>query len=262
MLKRCDLVGEVFTGNYGNFLVWKIFSKKAIVIFDNGYTKETYISQIKKGTVKNPYFPCVQGVGFIGEGTYSPYPNGAKSGCSKEYKCWSSMLERCYSKAFKKRNGAYEGCTVCEEWHNFQNFAKWCNEQSDFHVVGSQLDKDLKVIGNRTYSPETCLFVSGEVNNFLVGLTKISTLPLGVYLYKKTSLTKRYRAEMSCKDLDVWSMHETQEGAHRAWQVFKADRARSLADKQNSLDVKTALLRFSDRLEHDALLGIESKFVI
>lgn len=167
-------------------LVWnKISSKKSLVIFENGYITDAYNSQIRKGNVKNPYIPTVQGVGFLGEGFYIPYPKGTKGGVSREYKVWSSMMERCYSKSFMLKRNSYKDCTVCKEWHNFQNFAKWCNEQQDFDKDGYQLDKDLKVLGNKIYSPTTCLFVTCEVNNFLVGLYPSGELPLGVYLYKK-----------------------------------------------------------------------------
>jgi len=34
---------------------------------------------------------------------------------------------------------------------------------------GCELDKDLKCLGNRVYSPECCLFVPKVVNNFWIG---------------------------------------------------------------------------------------------
>jgi hypothetical protein len=55
---------------------------------------------------------------------------------------------------------------VCNEWHNFQNFAEWfCKNYCDASMDKWQLDKDIIVPGNRVYSPETCCFVPNAVNN-------------------------------------------------------------------------------------------------
>ena len=55
----------------------------------------------------------------------------------------------------------YIGCTVCIEWNNFQNFAGWFNEN---YIEGYDLDKDIKVNGNKVYSPVTCLIVTPKEN--------------------------------------------------------------------------------------------------
>ena len=41
------------------------------------------------------------------------------------YKYWCSMMERGYSYDFKNKHKNYINVYVCEEWHNFQNFAEW-----------------------------------------------------------------------------------------------------------------------------------------
>ena len=53
----------------------------------------------------------------------------------------------------------YIGCTVCELWHNFQNFAEWYDENYSAGMEGYHLDKDIKIKGNKVYSPSTCMFV-------------------------------------------------------------------------------------------------------
>ena len=74
---------------------------------------------------------------------------------------WSSMLQRVYSNNYS----AYKECTVDERWHNFQNFAKWFEENYNPETMeGWQLDKDILVKGNKIYSPETCCFVPIEIN--------------------------------------------------------------------------------------------------
>lgn len=80
------------------------------------------------------------------------------------YNTWKAMLERCYSESLKRRRPSYIGCTVCEEWLLFSNFKVWMETQD---WKGNQLDKDLLIEHNKVYSPETCLFLSREVNSFL-----------------------------------------------------------------------------------------------
>lgn len=75
------------------------------------------------------------------------------------------MLRRCYDKEFQLKNKSYQGCTVCEEWHNFQNFAEWFYQN---YFDGACLDKDLLCCGNKTYSPDKCCLITRSLNSFLV----------------------------------------------------------------------------------------------
>lgn len=110
----------------------------------------------------------VYGIGHFG---YGKYIKGEKS-----YSRWSNMLKRCYSKEFHKENKSYIGCYVCDEWLNYQNFAKWFY---DNYVEEYHLDKDLKIYGNKLYSPDTCIFVPRSINNFF-WKKKYKELPNGV----------------------------------------------------------------------------------
>lgn len=92
---------------------------------------------------------------------------------------WRTMLERSYSKSWHKRNPTYIGSSVCNEWHSFMAFKAWMTTQD---WVGKQLDKDLLSLGKKTYSPETCLFVSPGINSlFLEKDNAQGHLPLGIY---------------------------------------------------------------------------------
>ncbi|AUR86118.1 winged helix-turn-helix DNA-binding domain protein [Vibrio phage 1.082.O._10N.261.49.E4] len=132
-----------------------INSKEVIILFEEtGCERTCQSSHLRAGTVKDPLKPSVYGVGFIGCGQYKPTGNNKKT---PEYRAWTGMLERCYSDKSIEVNPTYAGCTVCDEWHNFQYFAEWfCARYKD----GYELDKDIKISGNKTYSPETCLLVS------------------------------------------------------------------------------------------------------
>jgi len=103
--------------------------------------------------------------------------NGKSIKCNS-YDRWKIMLARCYSKAWQAKKPTYEGCTVCNEWLSFSNFDAWFNEN---YVEGYELDKDLKVKGNKMYSPETCLFVPSKINSLFSDCGSArGKLPIGV----------------------------------------------------------------------------------
>ncbi len=120
-----------------------------------GYVTTARADTIRRGTVKDRLAPSVVGVGYICSGDYS------RGTHEKIYVTWYSMIERCYGVRYQKRCPTYIGCTVCREWHNFQNFAEWMDSQD---YEGKDLDKDIKAKGNKVYSPDTCAFVSHAEN--------------------------------------------------------------------------------------------------
>ena len=120
--------------------------------------------------------------------------------CCPFYVTWSSMIERCYSEKSLVKRPSYKGCTVCEEWLTFSNFRAWMAEQQWQDEAGKklQLDKDLISGTNRgkLYSPETCVFVSSDLNNFLVSeQSGRSGLPLGVA--RHPSVGEKYRVQVN-----------------------------------------------------------------
>lgn len=135
-----------------------------VVRFENGYQVNAYITNIKRGEIKNPYHPSVCGVGYIGVGDFRPNI-GVKN--SKEYSTWKNMLRRCYDQSFQEKSPNYIGCSVAPEWHNFQNFAGWVTDHKNWNK-GYQLDKDLKIIDNKIYSPETCTLIPSQINSLLL----------------------------------------------------------------------------------------------
>lgn len=100
------------------------------------------------------------GVGYIGYGEFSSRLDNKDT---KAYTTWRNMLSRCYSDD-NPRNRSYNDCTVCEEWHNFQNFALWFYQNHPDNGKKYHLDKDKIVKGNRMYSPENCCFISPSEN--------------------------------------------------------------------------------------------------
>lgn len=161
MQKIKDRTGEQKILKCGSLVTIKKYytAKNITIIYDDNTIIEnvSYIN-FKLGRLKNFNKPNLFGVGFFGYGIYS-----YNSKTEKIYNVWRKMLERCYS-LYAKNRRTYKDCVVCDEWHNFQNFAKWFEEN---YIDGFELDKDIILKGNKIYSPETCCFVPQEINKIL-----------------------------------------------------------------------------------------------
>ena len=95
------------------------------------------------------------------------------------YMRWRCMMDRCYSKQWAAKHPTYATCYVEPIWHSFMAFKNWMLAQNWYE---KQLDKDLLSLGNKRYSPETCLFVSRQVNSlFNEREYSRGELPLGIY---------------------------------------------------------------------------------
>ena len=150
-------------------------------VFQDGHTQRARRGHIESLRVKNRHHPSVCGIGYIGIGKYSSRENGVKT---KAYVTWSHMLQRCYNpKSLKDKS--YSDCIVCEEWHNFQNFAEWFySNYYEIEGVTMSIDKDIKFEGNKIYSPSTCIIVPLEINTFFEtnSTSKDKELHVGVFL--------------------------------------------------------------------------------
>lgn len=165
MVLKQEREGLVFESNRsGSFEVIEYRSYRDVTVrfVATGFEKVVMWNNIIKGKVKDLYAPSVQGVGYLGVGGHQAQVDGKGT---KMYVAWCGMFERSYCPKFQAKRPTYIGCSVCEEWHCFQDFGNWFelnhpNDGKDYH-----LDKDIKVKGNKVYSPDTCLFVSNSDNS-------------------------------------------------------------------------------------------------
>jgi len=175
-------IGERFTTTEGyTVTIVEAFYKNLYTIeFENGCRlKNRQYSEFSRGNIKNPYHPSVFGVGYFGQGKYTAKIKGKHT---KAYTVWHGMIERGYCIKLKEKRPTYKNVTVCKEWHNFQNFAEWYEENWKSHMTGWHLDKDILVRGNKVYSPTTCRFVPPIINTLLIScLSKRGEYPIGVY---------------------------------------------------------------------------------
>lgn len=165
-------VGKVFKNNEGDLfeIVEKLDRcKRAIKFIGYDSIKITQTTSIRQGRMKNYEKPSVAGVGFIGIGEYE-YKIDKKN--NKAYELWRSLIKRCYLNSFHEKHPSYKNIIVCDEWHNFQNFAKWYEDNFPKHIkdIKFELDKDLLQEGveNKIYSPDTAIFLPKKVNLFLL----------------------------------------------------------------------------------------------
>lgn len=191
-------------------------SGNVLVRFINtGYEVNAQAGHIRRGIVKDKLARTVSGVGFIGEGLYKAQVKGKQT---LQYQQWSSMIRRCYNKGFLEMNPTYQGCTVHEDWHNFQNFAHWFDKN---YVAGWDLDKDIKVDGNRVYSTDTCLFVPVKENAIKAQAKHFN------FISPDGELTEIYNLKRFCSDnnLGYGSMQKLikREGfsAYKGWKHYK-----------------------------------------
>jgi hypothetical protein len=183
------------------------------------------IQNLKMGKIKYPYHPSVYGVGFVGIGKYTPSV-GRKD--TKVYKHWSSMLQRGYSNNLKEKYPTYKDVTVCEEWHNFQNFAEWYEEDWKPHMAGWHLDKDVLIKGNKIYSPETCTLIPNEINLLFIKTSKArGKYPLGVSKHGN-----KFQVSLSTNGRSTFlGDYLTIEEAFKIYKVAKEHHIKEIANK-------------------------------
>lgn len=161
------------------------------------------------------------------------------------YQTWMNMLNRCYSSKYQERMPTYKGCSVSEDWLRFSNFRGWM-ECQDFK--DKQLDKDLLFEGNKVYSKETCVFVSGMVNTFTTdcGVAR-GELPIGVNWDKGRSKFRSMCSNPFTKKKEHLGRFDSEQQAHNAWQVRKLELAKELAEIQTDPRVAEVLIsRYSN----------------
>ena len=232
MGKFIDRTGERFITNEGYEI--KIIEYNNVhnikIQFQDKYKTivPTQYNKCKDGSIKNPYHPSVEGIGYIGLGKYKSKINGKQT---KEYAEWNSMLKRGFNKEYKNKYSTYKNVTVDEYFHNFQNYCKW-REDNYYEIEGEQmeLDKDILVKDNKIYSPDTCIFVPQRINYLFIKSNAIrGNYPIGVYYYKARD---KYIAKCSIlTETKYLGCYNTPEEAFEVYKEFKEAYIKEVADE-------------------------------
>lgn len=156
-------IGFIFKTNQGSMarVLEVINCNKILIEFQDEYRYKKYVpnSEIKSGSILNPYYKSVCGVGYLGVDT----KNTTEGNYNRCKNTWMSIIRRGYDKQTKIKRPKYLGCSVCDEWHNFQNFKKWYDENY-YEINGERMciDKDIITKDNKIYSPKACILYQIE----------------------------------------------------------------------------------------------------
>lgn len=249
--KRKVTVGSVWSSNKcGKFVVEEYKNANSVTVrfLETGFETISTSGNIRRGEVRDKLSRSVYGVGIIGVGEYAVSKNGKQV---REYKVWKGMLERCYEEKTKEARPTYRDCSVISDWHNYQNFAGWYHKNYPENKTSHHLDKDLKFIGNKIYSPDACMFVTPMVNTFITSRDALrGDLLVGVTVEKKSG-----RFVVKCNNPftttnEYLGCFVDEIEAHLAWRERKSELAYELAMTQDREEVKQALLNWKEALDN------------
>ena len=120
----------------------------------------------------------VLGVAYNDVHYRTTYEKEGKKYTCPYYTIWRGVVDRCFNKGFHKKKPTYANCTMHTPWLYLSNFKAWMETQDH---KGKAIDKDIIIPGNKHYSPDTCIFVTGAVNNlFTLRENYRGKYPLGV----------------------------------------------------------------------------------
>lgn len=158
------------------------------------------------------------------------------------------MESRCNDNSLRRKSRpTYEHCA--NNFESFHSFAEWAQEQYGYRKIEAngffwQLDKDF--LGDKIYSPNTCLFAPNRVNCILISRGRDrGQFPLGVYWHERK---QKFIAQISLeKKRKHLGQFDCPLEAHRAWQQAKVDQ---LFDASKEIDLGILLCH---ALEHKAV---------
>ena len=205
------------------------------VKFESGDIVHSTYSHFKDGSIKSYYDKTICNIGFLGEGIYTISPTKINPNSKQAYRIWKGLFDRCYKHYNEQRNYVYNECEVCEEWHNFQNFAKWYYE--NYYEIDEQLmclDKDILHKGNKIYSPENCIFVPQRINKLFTKSNRTrGSLPIGA-TFEKSKIRVRisiYDSVLNKKRAYFLGYFETPKEAFQAYKEAKEKYIKQVADE-------------------------------
>lgn len=216
-------------------IVEYIGADNIVVEFQDEYKAKvkTKYSHFISGSVRNPYFADVFGVGILGD----KYPSWKNGKVIKEYATWKRILQRCFDDNYQKVQPTYKESAICKEWLLYENFYEWLHNQPNFDkwYNGNRwaLDKDILVKGNKLYSPETCCLVPQNVNSlFTKRNADRGATVIGVHEQKGRFLALCQNP--FTKVQDYLGSYDTQQQAFYVYKEYKEEIIKQVAEFEYS----------------------------
>lgn len=149
------------------------------------------------------------------------YRVGTPQYITKSGRRWDNMSMRCKTGgAAQADHTSYIGCTMSDNFKDFQYFANWYTSQVGYGEAKYHLDKDILFIGNREYSEGACVLVPSDLNLFL-GSRKAARgeWPQGVSYHKAA---KKFAASLNIDaETKYLGLFQTPITAARAYKAAK-----------------------------------------
>ena len=162
----------------------------------------------------------------------------------KIYAMWRHLINKS-SKEYQEKHPTYKGCTIHKDWVRLSSFRSWVIKQD---WKGKDLDKDLKVLGNKEYSPDTCLFIDQNINKLMTDKISLRGIcKIGVCFHKSTG-----KYQSNCNDgngnIIYLGLFKTEEEAHQEWRKYKKSVAFKLSNKPENLYIKQYLINYANSI--------------
>lgn len=147
---------------------------------------------------------------------------------TKSYRTWRNTLQRAYCSKYQAKQPTYLGCSVADEWLEYQEFAEWF-ENHEYSDYGYQLDKDLLIPSNKVYAPGKCVFVPQQLNKLLNGYGNArGQCKQGVSFYKRNNkFVAQIAIDGKKKNLGYF---ETELDAYHAYKTAKERHVKDMAN--------------------------------
>lgn len=193
----------------------------------------------------------VYGHGISTDGKYARTyrDENGKMKSTREYELWRGIIRRCYSEKVWLKQPTYEGCTVSENFKNFQWFAEWCNNQIGWDIELVHIDKDLLCKdGIKIYSEDRCVFLPHNVNTLLLKSDAIrGEYPVGVHYNRFKEKFEAY-CRNGTRNGGYIGQFDNPEDAFAAYKKRKEETIKTLANQYKE---------FIDPRAYEALMNYE-----
>lgn len=164
------------------------------------------------------------------------------------YTKWRSMLQRCYDTSKNPFLVTYKDAVMTEEWHRFSNFKEWMVSQNP--PMNYQLDKDIIKPHNKVYGPDTCLFVSQQLNLFFNRSDKTrGKYPIGVCYVNRGKKRMYASITIEGKSKSVGYYYTPEEAYHAYLRAKKDDLYKRFILPETDQKLKTHLLNVYNNIE-------------